>query len=170
MAPKQGSTWDHKSDKDLLLTIIEMGKLQTIMWPEIANKMQAKGYTFTKEACRQHFQKIRKEAQKGSDSTASPARAAAKNPKPSGATTTPQKAGMAQNGSFKSTFDNHEEDDEEDMSQGPNSKRVKLEAQRNGYGQSAPLFKVEHLTGNGHAAPVDLENNEIYEADYPDYA
>jgi hypothetical protein len=51
MAPRI-STWDHKSDKDLLLTIIEMGQLKSIMWPEIANKMVAKGYTFTKEACR----------------------------------------------------------------------------------------------------------------------
>jgi hypothetical protein len=48
MAPA-GSVWEHKSDKDLLLTIIDQGSLQ---WPTISDKMQAKGYTFTKEACR----------------------------------------------------------------------------------------------------------------------
>lgn len=51
MAPRI-STWDHKSDKDLLLTIIELGQSKSILWPAIANHMAANGYTFTKEACR----------------------------------------------------------------------------------------------------------------------
>jgi hypothetical protein len=46
------SQWDHKADKDLLLAIIENGDLKSISWPVIAGKMNAKGYTFTHEACR----------------------------------------------------------------------------------------------------------------------
>jgi len=75
---------------------------------------------------------------------------------------------MAQNSTFKNAFAHREEDDEEDMVQGPQLKRAKLEGQNNG--QSASLFKVEHLNGNGIASPVDLENDSIYEADYPEYA
>jgi hypothetical protein len=49
MAPVP-SVWNHQSDKDLLLAIIEeKGQLK---WPNISEQMQAKGYTFTKEACR----------------------------------------------------------------------------------------------------------------------
>jgi hypothetical protein len=48
----KSSQWDHKSDRDLLLAIIEKGQLKSIMWPSIAQKMQSKGYTFTHEACR----------------------------------------------------------------------------------------------------------------------
>jgi hypothetical protein len=44
--------WDHRSDKDFLLAIIDEGSLKSIVWPIIAQKMQAKGYTFTHEACR----------------------------------------------------------------------------------------------------------------------
>jgi len=46
------SQWDHKADKDLLLAIILNGELKSISWPLIAQKMQAKSYTFTHEACR----------------------------------------------------------------------------------------------------------------------
>jgi hypothetical protein len=48
------SQWNHESDKDLLLTIIEEGQLKSIDWLLIAGKLQAKGkgYTFTNEACR----------------------------------------------------------------------------------------------------------------------
>jgi hypothetical protein len=46
------SQWDHKADKDLLLAIIEEGSLKSIVWPQIAEKMKAKEYTFTHEACR----------------------------------------------------------------------------------------------------------------------
>jgi len=46
------SQWDHKADKDLLLAIIEKGELKSVNWAAIAEKMNAKGYTFTHEACR----------------------------------------------------------------------------------------------------------------------
>jgi hypothetical protein len=48
MAP--GGVWDHKSDKDLLLAIIE--EKAVLKWPTIAVRMQSKGYTFTQEGCR----------------------------------------------------------------------------------------------------------------------
>jgi hypothetical protein len=51
MAP-QGSVWDHKADKDLLLVIIGEGQLKGINWSTVSEKLQAKNYTFTKEACR----------------------------------------------------------------------------------------------------------------------
>lgn len=52
MPPRTGSQWDHKSDKDLLLAIIDSGALKGIDWKVISEKMTAKGYTFTHEACR----------------------------------------------------------------------------------------------------------------------
>jgi hypothetical protein len=45
------SVWNYDSDVELLLTIIEVGD-KSILWDKIAGKMQAKGFTFTKEACR----------------------------------------------------------------------------------------------------------------------
>jgi hypothetical protein len=50
MAP--GGVWDHKADKDLLLAIIAEGQLTGIIWPNVSEKMQAKGYNFSKEGCR----------------------------------------------------------------------------------------------------------------------
>jgi hypothetical protein len=52
MPPRTGSQWDHKSDKDLLLTIIDTGALKGIDWKAVAERMATKGYTFTHEACR----------------------------------------------------------------------------------------------------------------------
>jgi hypothetical protein len=52
MVSRTGSQWDHKSDKDLLLTIIDTGALKGIDWKSIAERMATKGYTFTHEACR----------------------------------------------------------------------------------------------------------------------
>ncbi len=49
------STWDAKADRHLLLSIIEDGQLKSINWPSIANKMKAKGYSFSHEACRYVF-------------------------------------------------------------------------------------------------------------------
>ncbi|TGO44392.1 hypothetical protein BCON_0529g00060 [Botryotinia convoluta] len=62
------SQWDHRADKDLLLAIIEGNNLKAIEWPTISERLQKKGHSFTKEACRQHFQKIRKESRTGSPS------------------------------------------------------------------------------------------------------
>ncbi|KAF8856287.1 hypothetical protein BDZ45DRAFT_561403, partial [Acephala macrosclerotiorum] len=56
------SQWNYEADRDLLLAIIDEGALKSVIWPKISEKMAAKGYTFTHEACRQHFQKIRKES------------------------------------------------------------------------------------------------------------
>jgi hypothetical protein len=51
--PRPGSSlWDHKSDKDLLLAIIDNGALKGIDWKDISEKMTVKGYTFSHEACR----------------------------------------------------------------------------------------------------------------------
>lgn len=53
MPTRPGSSlWDHKSDKDLLLAIIDNGALKGIDWKVISDKMVAKGYTFSHEACR----------------------------------------------------------------------------------------------------------------------
>jgi hypothetical protein len=51
--PHPGSSlWGHKSDKDLLLAIIDNGALKGIDWKDISEKMTVKGYTFSHEACR----------------------------------------------------------------------------------------------------------------------
>jgi hypothetical protein len=64
---------------------------------------------------------------------------------------------MFQNGSFGNGSGYGEDDDEEDMTQSAKRKRIKSE---DGFGQSAALFKIERLDANGHAAPVDLVNDE----------
>ena len=46
------SVWDHKADKDLLLTIIEDGNLSHINWQSVSAKLQSKDYSFSHEACR----------------------------------------------------------------------------------------------------------------------
>jgi hypothetical protein len=46
------SAWDAAADRDLLLAIIQDGKLQALDWRSIASQMAVKGYTFTHEACR----------------------------------------------------------------------------------------------------------------------
>ena len=46
------SMWDHRADKDLLLTIIEDGNLTGTDWHSVAAKMKSKDHTFSHEACR----------------------------------------------------------------------------------------------------------------------
>ncbi|PMD56276.1 uncharacterized protein K444DRAFT_616084 [Hyaloscypha bicolor E] len=149
------SQWDHKADKDLLLAIIENGDLKSISWPAIAAKMQAKAYTFTHEACRQHFQKIRKESRNsagGGDSSSPNKRANTNGVHKS----TPRKGSKA-HGSFEQSA--NDDDDEEDLNTPPSKRKrtKKEEGKENADEQSAYLFKVEH------GAVIDLENNDIYE-------
>jgi hypothetical protein len=67
---------------------------------------------------------------------------------------------MSQKGSFASG--NGEDDDEEEMTKSAKRKRkMKSDGQEYGLGyggQSAPVFKIEDLTGTG--GPVDLVNDE----------
>ncbi|KUJ09055.1 uncharacterized protein LY89DRAFT_741353 [Mollisia scopiformis] len=76
------SQWDAKADRDLLLAIIDEGALKSVLWPKIAQKMKDRGYTFSHEACRQHFQKIRKEAKSPSKSATSTPRKRSTNDTP----------------------------------------------------------------------------------------
>ncbi|CZR53679.1 uncharacterized protein PAC_03559 [Phialocephala subalpina] len=99
------SQWDHKADRDLLLAIIEEGALKSVIWPTIAEKMNAKGYTFTHEACRQHFQKIRKESKSAPKSAAGNSPAA---PTPRKRTSTTKTNGRTSNGTR--SFSNDSED------------------------------------------------------------
>jgi len=150
------SNWDHKADKDLLLTIIEEGALKSIDWPNISARLAQKGYTFSKEACRQHFQKIRKDARANGEATPTPNRTSNGLAKSAG-----NKGGKA-NGSF--SYGRENEDDDEEMKTPTKRKRVaKLEKQEDMAsfnGQSAMLFKMEEMNGNG--SPIDLISEDIY--------
>jgi len=46
------SPWTSEADKDLLLSIIEVGELKNVLWATIAVRMAQKGYSFTVESCR----------------------------------------------------------------------------------------------------------------------
>ncbi|RDL34004.1 uncharacterized protein BP5553_08372 [Venustampulla echinocandica] len=173
------SAWDHKSDKDLLLAIIENGVLKGIEWPKIAQKMTAKGYTFTHEGCRQHFQKIRKEARSDpSPNPNSPVATPKKRPASSSKKVATPSKGKTFSDSFNSTptskgnsfsfvkeFD-ESEDDEIDTPQLNRVKKMKLENE-NGL-QSAPLFKMENLDANGYngargSGVVILDRDDLYD-------
>ncbi|EKD16221.1 uncharacterized protein L3040_009539 [Drepanopeziza brunnea f. sp. 'multigermtubi'] len=155
------SVWDHKADKDLLLTIIDEGSLKSIAWPSISNKMADKGYSFTHEGCRQHFQKIRKEARNGHNAletlAPSPSKAKAK----AKAVTTPRKASKKENAPWADGDDN--KDDYEDLPP-PSSKRkreVKKEQPLDQESSQAYQFKVEYM---GDVKPqINFENDEIYD-------
>jgi hypothetical protein len=154
------STWDHKADKDLLLTIIEEGALKSIDWPNISARLTRKGYAFSKEACRQHFQKIRKDArannEANSEATSTPKRASNSLAKSAG-----NKGGKA-NGSF--SYGRENDDDDEEMNTPTKRKRVtKVEKQEDMAGfnvQNAMLFKMEDM--NGNRSPIDLIREDIY--------
>ncbi|KAF7872507.1 hypothetical protein EAF04_003428 [Stromatinia cepivora] len=119
------SQWDHRADKDLLLAIIEGNNLKTIEWPAISERLQKKGYSFTKEACRQHFQKIRKESRTGSPSAS--------------ASTTPAATPAKKRKPKASSYEDGAENDDEETPSKITSKRVKKE---NG-NQSATQVGVE---------------------------
>jgi hypothetical protein len=97
----------------------------------------------------QHYQKLRKEFRtaNGGASNGTPSSA---NGTPAKATPTPRKRARKKNG------DN--DDDEETPTPSKRKRMVKKEeGQENG--QSATLFKMEDLSGNGNGY-VDLENDE----------
>ncbi|KAI9053937.1 hypothetical protein LZ554_002881 [Drepanopeziza brunnea f. sp. 'monogermtubi'] len=171
------SIWDHKADKDLLLTIIDEGSLKSIAWPSISNKMADKGYSFTHEGCRQHFQKIRKEARNGHSSpldapAPSPSKPKANKAK---AVTTPRKASKKENDNAPwgsghghgHDNNNNIKDDDEDLPP-PSAKRkreVKKEKEEPLLDQqqqeAAYQFKVEHMAD---VKPrINFENDEIYD-------
>ncbi|KAG9236114.1 hypothetical protein BJ875DRAFT_457245 [Amylocarpus encephaloides] len=166
-----GSTWNAESDKDLLLTIIARGNLTSISWPGIAATMASMNYTFTHEACRQHFQKIRRERQKSLG--ISPAKATGKESSNSKSTTTPRKRAF----SSKSSAKHANSDDEEDFQDTPSKKKKKSSPQmkKENAAMNTPRFKMEEGVEVGDEENgvyfqeklVDLENDDIYgEGDY----
>jgi len=170
---KMPSQWDHRSDKDLLLTIIEMGSLSHIDWETVSATMKAKEYTFTKEACRQHYQKIRKEARNSAPngSFSTPVKATAK----AATKSTPATGSKGKSASFaKSAYANNYEDDDEEYFMTPSIKRQRSGVKKEKtepvdmggfYGQTAAQFKVEYENdGSGFDSPIDLVDDGIYEA------
>ncbi|TGO17917.1 hypothetical protein BPAE_0403g00010 [Botrytis paeoniae] len=119
------SQWDHRADKDLLLAIIEGNNLKAIEWPTISERLQEKGYSFTKEACRQHFQKIRKESRTGSPSAST--------------STTPAATSVKKRKSKAASIEEGQENDDEETPSKNQSKRVKKESDD----QSAAELGVE---------------------------
>lgn len=155
MPPRTSSQWDHKSDKDLLLTIIDTGALKGIDWKAIAERMVAKGYTFTHEACRQHFQKIRKEARSDSPATT---------PTHARTTSTPK----SQKRSKGLIYDGNQanSDDEEILTTPAKRAKVRAEAKVKAEGQencqTVAYFKIEESMGSN---VVDLERDDLYDDD-----
>ncbi|TVY81033.1 hypothetical protein LSUE1_G008881 [Lachnellula suecica] len=159
-APK--SRWDAESDRCLLLNIIEGGDLKGSEWPAISLKMKDKGYNFTHEACRQHYQKLRKEFRGGASNAKPKASPAPKAPRtPKSTTTTPRKGSKASK-SFTSDSDTtgsmaHGDDDEPSSPTPLKRKRMtKTEEEENGV-HSAPLFKMEQFNH-----PVELDDDLYY--------
>ncbi|QSZ33747.1 hypothetical protein DSL72_005318 [Monilinia vaccinii-corymbosi] len=107
------SQWDHRADKDLLLAIIEGNNLKAIEWPVISERLNQKGYSFTKEACRQRFQKIRKESRTGSPAVST--------------NTTPAATQVKKRKSKSASFEDVNEDDDEETPSKIKSKRMKKE-------------------------------------------
>ncbi|TGO66162.1 hypothetical protein BOTNAR_0066g00010 [Botryotinia narcissicola] len=119
------SQWDHRADRDLLLAIIEGNNLKAIEWPTISERLEKKGYSFTKEACRQHFQKIRKESRTSSPSAST--------------STTPAASSVKKRKSKAAFVEEGQENKEEGTPSKTQSKRVKKESND----QSAAELGVE---------------------------
>ncbi|TAQ83606.1 hypothetical protein B7494_g8070 [Chlorociboria aeruginascens] len=163
-----GSSWNHESDRDFLLTIIEGGQLKGIKWDVIAATLQAKGYTFSKEACRQHFQKLRKESSLGLSSTPS-SRANAPTPRKRAVSgSSKSKLSKSAKSADRSLTTIDDDDDEEDIEMQTPSKNKKMKTED---GVVRKLFKVEELgeNENGSAGGViDLDGDELYDDDDDD--
>ncbi|KAG9240339.1 hypothetical protein BJ878DRAFT_297828 [Calycina marina] len=152
------SIWNHEADKDLLLSVIAEGSLKGHNWASVSARMETKNYNFTKEACRQHFQKIRKEAGGNGGSVAatngdndSPAKSS---PKRSRATETDAK------GKLSKTAPPAQENDEGEGGEPSPSKRqctVKTEDGVKSEGGDVRIraFKMENAEGESVPLNVD---------------
>ncbi|KFY23490.1 hypothetical protein V493_05831 [Pseudogymnoascus sp. VKM F-4281 (FW-2241)] len=151
------SPWTPAADRDLLLAIIDENKLQGLDWRLISAKMDTKGYSFTHEGCRQHFQKLRRASATGANGSVPSTPRTPKTPK------TPASRKPKQ-------LDNNVNDDEVDEFATPSKKRkrdiVKVDQENddvkeiNGidFGdQTAAQFKMESLSGGEDF--VDLEGD-----------
>ncbi|KAM3078092.1 hypothetical protein ACMFMG_002606 [Clarireedia jacksonii] len=161
------SAWDHAADRDMLLCIIEVGDIKSIQWDVVSQKMQAKGYTFTKEACRQRFQKIRRESKSHHPSTT-----------PSSAETTPakkrQRASKSKSTStpttstssrqklgtyvFNGAEEEEEDDDEDDLLPSPQSKHMKQEVEFKDFEQQQQVRQIK-IEKAGREGMVDLDDD-----------
>ncbi|EHK98899.1 hypothetical protein GLAREA_05576 [Glarea lozoyensis ATCC 20868] len=156
------TTWNHESDKDLLLTIIARGSLTSIVWKDIAAEMTALGYGFSHEACRQHFQKIRKQRRNALGTSSTPS-SSATTPKKRKTPDAP-KTSATSKGNKNNTTSVDVEDDDEGFEDTPTKKSKTAKVER-GFLQ-APIFKMED-TGRenvyGGRPYIDLERNDLYD-------
>ncbi|KAI9853154.1 MAG: hypothetical protein M1838_000010 [Thelocarpon superellum] len=135
------SPWDNTAELKLLLVIIELLNPKTPSWPLVAEKM---GPTFTNEACRQHFQKLKRESRNSADPTTPSRSNGAKTPTPKSKAAKRQ-ASVAQ-----------DDEELELLDDVPRMKKLKPDPE-----QSAILFKIEDPTA-GHV--VDLVSEDgLYE-------
>ncbi|KAH8593738.1 hypothetical protein B0O99DRAFT_626936 [Bisporella sp. PMI_857] len=162
MAP---TPWNDKSDRDLLLALLlaEDGALKGVKWDVISAKMTAQGYNFSNEACRQHFQKLRKEsrANGGRDSNGADGAGARANgngdtlPKTPRSTTKVKVTPMKRS---KSATEPGEGGNDDDKISTP-SKRPKKDEHR----ENVTQFKIE---ANGHAGShIELDQDDLYDED-----
>ncbi|RDW88083.1 hypothetical protein BP6252_00115 [Coleophoma cylindrospora] len=161
--------WDDRADKHLLFAIIEEGALKSISWQNVSDALNQKGYTFSREACRQHFQKLRRES-RGNRTNTTPT-------KPSKGTPTKQGTGSGKSKAQFASNDRNEDDDEESFpptpthlnysfASTPASKKRKVEKMEEEKprdlvygGQNAAIFKLEDAEDAG---VIDLERDDLY--------
>ncbi|KAI9873375.1 MAG: hypothetical protein M1830_000475 [Pleopsidium flavum] len=153
------ANWDAVQERKLLFAIIELTNPKPPSWQLVSEKM---GPGYSNEACRQHYQKIKRESKNGSSAPSTPRKPSTANGKtatPKSTKSTGSKRKQAE--SFDSTM---QDDDEEGFLaslKGSSSgdcvsvngdgspKKVKLEASL----QDGPVCKVEEKTADGS---VDL--------------
>ncbi|KAI9814034.1 MAG: hypothetical protein M1827_003498 [Pycnora praestabilis] len=154
-------SWDTLSERQLLLTIIELTNPKAPSWDLVSDKM---GTGHTKEACRQHFQKIRREARSGNPGaipTKSPSKASTKTS--SSAKSTPTKRKKAE---ILGAADQDDEEcshihgdsitidgDDADSAAGSPGKKMKPEQD-----QAASAFKIEEKGQEGRINLVAQED------------
>ncbi|KAL2066673.1 hypothetical protein VTL71DRAFT_2745 [Oculimacula yallundae] len=183
------SQWNGDADRDLLLAIIEDGSTKSINWPNVASTIQGKGYSFSHEACRQHFQKIRRNANASAiGSTVGPATSGnnsyASSPNVKRKVATPRKPAAPKNAAASRTPTPdltppkeitlyHSDDDENDLPPRPTAKRQRvIKNEDTGFGgideNRMYKFKTEQLGGPEHPehGAIDLERDEnLYDDD-----
>ncbi|KAI9744232.1 MAG: hypothetical protein M1818_002384 [Claussenomyces sp. TS43310] len=151
------SVWDAATDRELLLSIVDTQTLSKIEWGKVSTMLKAKGFTFSHEACRQHYQKILKGGRNGQAGTPN-------KPKEKRAKSTPGSQSKAKTSKNIKANDDNDDDDEGSLNDETPTKKRKLEVKEEGedlggsVGQNAaqlePKIEEEDF--------IESDNDDIY--------
>ncbi|KAI9883814.1 MAG: hypothetical protein M1823_004398 [Watsoniomyces obsoletus] len=145
------STWSLQDNYKLLLAIVELNNVKTASWPIIAQKM---GGSYTAEACRQHYNKIKRDTASGKGESS--ANSSPEKPKPAAPGT----------GRKRKAAEAEVDDDAQVAVTNGRSTRVKKErTPKKERTQSAAVFKAE--PAEGELVDVDADD-ALYDEDAPD--